>query len=145
MEYYFEPLSDLSLRIEKRENEIGKKFDDLQRQNRLLMAKILLMENEKILQDSNEIQVQEQQKDSEIITKENVHNLFFIFSGYVWGFDMKLFLQWWSFWKIETEEAVVSIIPETQRETIDKISELLNAESSNEIGMSEKAYYPSHL
>ena len=37
------------------------------------MAKILLMENEKILQDSNEIQVQEQQKDSEIITKENVH------------------------------------------------------------------------
>ena len=109
------------------------------------MAKILLMENEKILQDSNEIQVQEQQKDSEIITKENVRNLFFIFSGYVWGFDMKLFLQWWSFWKIETEEAVVSIIPETQRETIDKISELLNAESSNEIGMSEKAYYPSHL
>jgi len=109
-------LPDLSLRIEKRENEIGKKFDDLQRQNRLLMAKILLMENEKILQDSNEIQVQEQQKNSEIITK------------------------------IETEEAaVVSIIPETQRETIDKISELLNAESSNEIGMSEKAYYPSHL
>ena len=104
------------------------------------------MENEKILQDSNEIQVQEQQKDSEIITKENVRNLFFfIFSGYVWGFDMKLFFQWWSFWKIETEEAVVSIIPETQRETIDKISELLNAESSNEIGMSEKAYYPSHL
>ena len=44
-------------------------------------------------------------------------------------------------WKIETEEAVVSIIPETQRETIDKISELLNAESSNEIGMSVKAYY----
>ena len=36
------------------------------------MAKILLMENEKILQDSNEIQVQEQQKDQEIITKENV-------------------------------------------------------------------------
>jgi len=102
---------DLSLRIDKRENEIGKKFDDLQRQNRLLMAKILLMENEKILQDSNEIQVQEQQKDQEIITK------------------------------IETEEAVVSIIPETQRETIDKISELLNAESSNEIGMSVKAYY----
>ena len=66
-------MPDLSLRIEKRENEIGKKFDDLQRQNRLLMAKILLMENEKILQDSNEIQVQEQQKNSEIITKENVH------------------------------------------------------------------------
>lgn len=118
------------------------------------MAKILLMENEKILQDSNEIQVQEQQKNSEIITKENVHkgtaqrdrNFPFSFSGYVWGFDMKLFFQWWSFWKIETEEAaVVSIIPETQRETIDKISELLNAESSNEIGMSEKAYYPSHL
>ena len=43
-----------------------------------------------------------------------------------------------SIWKIESEEAVVSIIPETQRETIDKISELLNAESSNEIGMSEK-------
>jgi hypothetical protein len=33
------------------------------------MAKILLMENEKILQDSNEIQVQEHGKDSEIITK----------------------------------------------------------------------------
>ena len=79
IEYYFEPLSDLSLRIEKRENEIGKKFDDLQRQNRLLMAKILLMENEKILQDSNEIQVQEQQKDSEIITKENVRNFIFLF------------------------------------------------------------------
>ena len=72
-------MPDLSLRIEKRENEIGKKFNDLQRQNRLLMAKILLMENEKILQDSNEIQVQEQQKDSEIITKENVHNHFFLF------------------------------------------------------------------
>ena len=73
MKYYFEPLPDLSLRIDKRENEIGKKFDDLQRQNRLLMAKILLMENEKILQDSNEIQVQqEQQKSQEIITKENV-------------------------------------------------------------------------
>ena len=73
MKYYFEPLPDLSLRIDKRENEIGKKFDDLQRQNRLLMAKILLMENEKILQDSNEIQVQqEQQKKQEIITKENV-------------------------------------------------------------------------
>ena len=70
-------MPDLSLRIEKRENEIGKKFDDLQRQNRLLMAKILLMENEKILQDSNEIvQVQEiQQKDSEIITKESVHKV----------------------------------------------------------------------
>ena len=41
------------------------------------MAKILLMENEKILQDSNEIvQVQEiQQKDSEIITKESVHKV----------------------------------------------------------------------
>ena len=40
------------------------------------MAKILLMENEKILQDSNDIvQVQEiQQKDSEIITKESVQN-----------------------------------------------------------------------
>ena len=44
---------DLSLRIEKRENEVGKKLDDLQRQNRLLMAKMLLMENEKILQNEN--------------------------------------------------------------------------------------------
>ena len=66
-------MPDLSLRIEKRENEIGKKFDDLQRQNRLLMAKILLMENEKILQDSNEIVQVQEQKDSEIITKESVH------------------------------------------------------------------------
>ena len=39
--------------------------------------------------------------------------------------------------KIETEDAGVSIIPETQQETIDKISELLNADS-NEIGESEK-------
>ena len=75
IEYYFEPLPDLSLRIEKRENEIGKKFDDLQRQNRLLMAKILLMENEKILQDSNEIVQVQEQKDSEIITKESVHKV----------------------------------------------------------------------
>ena len=68
-------MPDLSLRIEKRENEIGKKFDDLQRQNRLLMAKILLMENEKILQDSNEIVQVQEQKDSEIITKESVHKV----------------------------------------------------------------------
>ena len=68
-------MPDLSLRIEKRENEIGKKFDDLQRQNRLLMAKILLMENEKILQDSKEIVQVQEQKDSEIITKESVHKV----------------------------------------------------------------------
>ena len=42
------------------------------------MAKILLMENEKILQDSNEIQVQEQQKDQEIITKEYVQMILII-------------------------------------------------------------------
>ena len=68
-------MPDLSLRIEKRENEIGKKFDDLQRQNRLLMAKILLMENEKILQDSNEIVQVQEQKASEIITKDSVHKV----------------------------------------------------------------------
>ena len=39
------------------------------------MAKILLMENEKILQDSNEIVQVQEQKDSEIITKESVHKV----------------------------------------------------------------------
>ena len=48
--------TDLSLRIEKKELEHDRRFDDLERQNQLLTAKILLMENEKIMKE-NELSI----------------------------------------------------------------------------------------
>merc|ERR1711892_1490243 len=52
---------DLSFRIEKKEIEQDRRFDDLERQNQLLTAKILLMENEKIMKE-NDFNIKQEDK-----------------------------------------------------------------------------------
>ena len=52
--FKFWEVLDLSLRIEKKELEHERRLDDVERQNQLLTAKILLMENEKIMNQNDQ-------------------------------------------------------------------------------------------